>query len=98
LKSKTGQTTEVDKPKKATSAIAINVLKKEKPFIDFGSLSDDAHLRLKQFVPGWLPLSGATVWRGVADQTFPSPKKLSRNCTAWRVGDLRQWLATRPPA
>jgi prophage regulatory protein len=66
--------------------------------IDFSTLSDDSRLRLKQFVPAWIPISSATAWRGVADGTFPKPAKLSSNCTAWRVGDLRAWLASRPSA
>lgn len=45
--------------------------------------------RLLQIVP----ISSATLWRLVAAGTFPQPIKLSVNITAWRVEDLRRWIA-----
>lgn len=39
-----------------------------------------------------LPVSRATVWRKVKAGTFPKPVKLSRNITAWKVADVREWM------
>lgn len=39
-----------------------------------------------------LPISRATVWRKVKAGTFPKPVKLSRNITAWKVADVRDWI------
>lgn len=44
---------------------------------------------------GIIPFSPATLWRKVADGTFPKPLKLSPGCTAWRVEDIREWMAQR---
>jgi prophage regulatory protein len=40
-----------------------------------------------------LPFSRATMWRRIAEGTFPAPIKVSDNVSAWRWGDLRRWLA-----
>jgi prophage regulatory protein len=40
-----------------------------------------------------LPFSRATMWRRIAEGTFPAPVKVSDNVSAWRWGDLRVWLA-----
>lgn len=66
----------------------------------FDALPDSALLREAQLVPSpkrphaapVLPFSGATLWRKVRDGSFPKPLKLSAGVTAWRVGDVRQWL------
>lgn len=68
---------------------------------EFDRLPDSAFLRLNQLVLprkstsrsfAILPFSAATVWRKVADGTFPSPVKLSAGMTAWMVGEVRSWL------
>lgn len=46
-------------------------------------------------VRGLIPFSPSTLWRKVADGTFPKPVKLSPGCTAWRVEDIREWMAQR---
>ncbi len=98
LNLKSTKKTTDSKPKQAGPLAEATGSAMSRPLIDFSTLSDDAHVRLNQFLPGIIPVSKATVWRGVADKSFPAPKKLSRNCTAWRVGDLRSWLASRPAA
>lgn len=40
-----------------------------------------------------LPFSKATLWRMVNAGTFPAPIKLSERITAWRVEDVREWIA-----
>lgn len=42
---------------------------------------------------GVVPFSSATLWRKVKAGQFPKPVKLSAGITAWRVQDVRQWLA-----
>jgi predicted DNA-binding transcriptional regulator AlpA len=40
----------------------------------------------------WLDFSKATLWRKSQSGEFPKPVKLFENTTAWRVGDVRDWL------
>lgn len=39
-----------------------------------------------------VPFSAATLWRKVKCGDFPAPVKLSGRVTAWRVGDIREWM------
>lgn len=67
----------------------------------FDSLPDSAYIRESQLVqspkrpdsPAPLPFSGPTLWRKVKAGTFPRPLKLSDRVTAWKVGEVRAWLA-----
>lgn len=47
----------------------------------------------KEPQPVVLPFSASTLWRLVGDGSFPKPIKFSERVTAWRVGDVRRWLA-----
>lgn len=65
----------------------------------FDQLPDSAYVRESDLVtrprendPALLPFSKSTLWRHVRAGTFPAPVKLSERVTAWRVGDVRQWL------
>ena len=58
-----------------------------------GTLPVDGYVRQSQLIPGVLPFSSATLWRKVANGTFPSPIKLSSRITAWRAEDIRAWMA-----
>lgn len=68
----------------------------------FDLLPDDGYVRERELVssskrPGEsfvLPFSSATLWRKVKAGAFPTPLKLSERITAWRVGDVRNWLDT----
>lgn len=42
-----------------------------------------------------VPFSGPTLWRRVKTGDFPKPVKLSARVTAWRVEDVRAWMAAR---
>ncbi len=70
----------------------------------FGSLPDDALIRQRQLLRteqspnAPLPFSAQTLWRKVRNNTFPRPCKLSSRVTAWRVGDVRAWLAKHAAA
>ena len=41
-------------------------------------------------------VSRSTVYRMVADRTFPPPVKLAKRAVAWRHDDVRQWTIGRP--
>ncbi len=66
----------------------------------FDTLPDSAFIRESQLVysperptfPAPLPFSAATLWRKVADGSFPKPYKLSQRVTAWKVADVRTYL------
>lgn len=66
----------------------------------FDSLPDGAYIRAARLVidpkrpdvPAPVPFSAPTLWRKVKAKTFPAPVKLSDRVTAWRVGDVRDWL------
>lgn len=45
-----------------------------------------------------LPFSAPTLWRKVKAGTFPKPHKLSDRVTAWKVADIRAWLAVQTAA
>jgi prophage regulatory protein len=62
-------------------------------------LDNETRLRIFQFAHckrnplPLVPASPATIWRWVKAGTFPRPQKLGERCTAWRLGDLRDWLS-----
>lgn len=66
----------------------------------FDELPDSALIRERHLVDkkiqGYLPpvpFSAPTLWRKVKNGTFPKPVKVSARITAWRVSDIRAWLA-----
>lgn len=68
----------------------------------FDQLPDGAFIRQSRLVSNpkrpslalpLLPFSANTLLRKVKAGKFPPPVKLSERVTAWRVGDVRQWLA-----
>ena len=69
----------------------------------FDDLADSAFIREAQLVqstkrpdtPAPLPFSAPTLWRKVKNLTFPKPVRLSERVTAWRVGDVRAWIAAQ---
>lgn len=73
------------------------------PVKSMGDLPDEALVRQASLVStpkrvGLLGVSSATLWRWVKDGVFPKPMKLSANVTAWRMGDVREWLAAKAQA
>lgn len=72
----------------------------------FDDLADSAFIREAQLVrspkrpqrPAPLPFSAPTLWRKVRNQSFPKPHRLSDRVTAWRVGDVRAWIAAQTKA
>ena len=69
----------------------------------FDALPDSAFIRESQLVqspkrpglPAPLPFSAPTLWRKVKNKSFPAPVRLSERVTAWRVGDVRAWMAAQ---
>ena len=65
---------------------------RKQPFI-FDDLPDDAFVRLRQLMEHRLvPFSPTTTWRKCRQGEFPLPIKVSLGITAWRVGDIRNYL------
>jgi predicted DNA-binding transcriptional regulator AlpA len=73
------------------------------PAVQFDQLNDEVLLRVADIArtakqpgrPTLLPISRATWFRLVAGGDAPSPIRLSVNAVAWRLGDLRAWLASK---
>jgi prophage regulatory protein len=64
-----------------------------KPNIGFDDLPDVAFIQIRPLVNyKVLPYSATTIWRKSRNGEFPSPIKISAGITAWRVGEIRQWL------
>ncbi|MGZ5652328.1 MAG: helix-turn-helix transcriptional regulator [Usitatibacter sp.] len=42
-------------------------------------------------------LGRSTVYKMVAEHTFPAPVRLSKRAVGWRHDDVRQWTIARPP-
>lgn len=63
-----------------------------------GSLPFTGYVRQSQLIPIIVPFSSATLWRKVKAGDFPKPVKLSERVTAWRVEDIRAWMAARNAA
>ena len=86
-----------DRALKLTTATCIQV---ENKIPSFDELPDIALVRINQLVRGPksqgqpvpLPISAASLWRKVADGTFPAPTKLGPRIACWKVGDVRAWL------
>ena len=62
----------------------------------FDALPASALVRLRQLLgpAGPVPWSAATHWRKVAAGKFPRPVHVSERITAWRVDEVRNWLAS----
>jgi prophage regulatory protein len=60
------------------------------------ALPESGFVRQSQLLM-FVPFSKSTLWRRVVDGSFPAPIKLSANITAWRVEDVRRWIAEAGP-
>jgi len=58
----------------------------------FDTLPATGFIRQAQLIPDVVPFSSATLWRRCKAGLFPKPVKLSERVTAWRVGDVREFL------
>ena len=41
-------------------------------------------------------LSKASIYRKIADGSFPAPLKIGKSRVAWRQSDIAKWMALRP--
>lgn len=64
----------------------------------FDDLPASGFIRQAQLIPNVVPFSSATLWRKCKSGQFPKPVKLSERVTAWRVGDIRQFLQDQAKA
>jgi len=71
----------------------ITSISKSKPLTSQG-LPEAGYIRLKDLVKV-IPFSQSTVWRKCREGNFPKPVKLSKNITAWKVEDIRHWMAQK---
>jgi prophage regulatory protein len=67
--------------------------KRKAPEPSFGELPDDGYIRAAALCPKVLPWNVATLWDRSARGVFPKPIKMGPKITAWRVGDVRAWIA-----
>ncbi len=67
--------------------------------------STERYVRIAQLVgnpkatppkAGILPISAATIWRGVRAGSFPAPVRLTRGVTAWKLSDIEAWESRLP--
>jgi prophage regulatory protein len=62
------------------------------------SLPARGYVRQKLLIPHLVPFSSATLWRKVSDGTFPAPHKLSARVTAWKIEEVKTWIAVNEQA
>jgi predicted DNA-binding transcriptional regulator AlpA len=94
------------KPTIATEQVTITTTTVKPIQSGFDQLPDSAYIRESQLVqspkrPGSsapLPISAPTLWRMVKAGRFPAPHKLSTRVTAWKVSQVREWMATQAAA
>lgn len=60
-------------------------------FVRLPQILGDAHA--KPPIPAVIPVCRSTWWEGVRTGRFPPAVKLGPRVTAWRVEDIRDWLA-----
>lgn len=65
--------------------------------VDYKNLPDIAMVRERQLIPV-LPFTSPTLWRRVRSGEFPQPVRLPGRITAWKWGDVRQWLESHGKA
>jgi predicted DNA-binding transcriptional regulator AlpA len=71
--------------------------------LPFDNLADQTFLRVADIARSTrepdrvtlLPISRASWHRYVKDGTAPAPVRLGPRAVAWRLGDLRAWLASK---
>lgn len=55
-------------------------------------LPAEGFIRIKHLVR-FVPLSRTTIWRKTKEGKFPQPVRISAYISAWRVADVREWIA-----
>jgi predicted DNA-binding transcriptional regulator AlpA len=57
------------------------------------TLPDSGYIRISALIK-IIPFSASTVWRKAKNGTFPKPYKLSAQITAFKIEDVRAWMAS----
>ncbi len=63
-----------------------------------GTLPATGYIRQRDLIPSIVPVSSPTLWRWCKAGRFPKPLKLGPRVTAWRVEDVRAWMAAQASA
>lgn len=58
-----------------------------------GELPEEGFVRLPQVLEV-IPVSKSTWFRGIQSGRFPKPVKLGQRASAWRVEEIREYLAS----
>lgn len=60
---------------------------------------EDRYLRLKEIIgdkkngiPGYLPISKSSWWKGIRSGRFPKGTKLTPRTTGWKLSDIKKIL------
>lgn len=61
------------------------------------ALPETGFIRQKQLAT-IIPFSRTTLWRKVGNGEFPAPIRLSVGISAWKVEDVRTWIAEHSPS
>jgi len=70
-------------------------MKQAIPSTTFDALPDEAFIQIRALVSyKVLPFSTTTIWRLCRAKKFPRPTKITPGITAWKVGDIREYLKT----
>lgn len=68
-------------------------MKQGNPSTTFDALPDEALIQIRPLMNyKVVPYSATTIWRKCRKGEFPAPIKVSPGITAWRVGDIRNYL------
>jgi len=68
---------------------------KAPPHTTFDALPDGALIQIRPLLDyKVVPYSATTIWRLCRDGKFPRPIKITSGITAWKVGDIREYLKT----
>ncbi len=65
------------------------------PMLSFGSVQPRLFARLPTVLAA-TGLDHSTIYRLIADGSFPAPVRLGPRAAAWRWSDLDQWTRSRP--
>lgn len=63
--------------------------------LNAGALPATGYVRQPGLIPAIVPISSATLWRWCKDGRFPKPHRLGPRITAWKVEEVRAWMAER---
>lgn len=70
-------------------------MKQGNPSTTFDDLPNEALIQIRSLINyKVVPFSATTIWRLCRAKKFPRPTKVTPGITAWKVGDIREYLKT----